>query len=97
MQSLFETIQNYKLEKRRGNPITDLIQEFQFEINKEAGVTYKIKEKKFKNRSYSFGEIRSKLILLNERELRAFLSDCKDYKRRNGSFRKCFFGALKIR
>jgi len=26
-----------------------------------------------------------------------FLSQCKDYKNRHGSFSKCFFGALKVK
>jgi hypothetical protein len=98
MQSLFEAIEKYKIgEPKHGDPITDMIQKFQIEINKEAGVKYKVGEQWKKTREYSFGEVRSKLILLNEQQLRAFYSDCIDYKRRHRSFRKCFFGALKIK
>lgn len=32
---------------------------------------------------------------LSENDLYFFLSQCKDYKNRKGSFSKCFYGALK--
>lgn len=99
MKSFFEITKDYKiLEKpRKGNPITDLIQEFVVECNKEAGETYMIGEIKKKSRVYSFGEVRAKLNHLNEESLRTFLSQCRDYRNRNGSFRKCFLGCLKIK
>ena len=34
MKSLSELIKEYKIEKKQGNPITDLIKEFQVELNK---------------------------------------------------------------
>lgn len=98
MQSLFEAVQNYKLGiKKRGDPLTDLIQEFQFEINKEAGVIYKVGEKKKKTRAYSFADVRGRVKHLSYQDLRYFMSVCKDYKNRHGSFRKAFFGALKVK
>lgn len=38
-----------------------------------------------------------KLSHMNEDDLYYFLSVCKDYKNRNGSFAKAFFGMLKVR
>lgn len=35
--------------------------------------------------------------LKNNFELYSFLSECRDYQKRNGSFGKYFFGALKIK
>lgn len=36
-------------------------------------------------------------LLKTNQDLYAFLSECKDYQRRNGSFGKRFFGGCKLR
>lgn len=38
-----------------------------------------------------------KLAKLSESDLYYFLSECRDYKNRNGSFSKMFFGAQKLK
>ena len=67
----------------------ELIYEFMEEINKERG----------KRKPLSFMGVKMKLIAIknNEQALYEFLNRCKDYKNRNGSFSKCFFGSLKIK
>ena len=86
MKSLFELTKVYP-KSRPGNPITDLIQEFQKEVNLERP----------RLKQLPFVAIRIKLSHLNEESLRTFMNQCKDYKNRKGSFSKCFFGALKVK
>lgn len=66
-----------------------LIKEFVDELNKERKGT------KLKNVTGKM--IAIKLSHLNEFDLSYFLSECRDYKHRKGSFGKMFFGALKNR
>src|SRR3990167_10242911 len=94
--NLFQYLEKYKTPiKKAGNPVTDLIKDFQIELNKESGITYILNGKKLKSRKYSFPEVRKKLEGLNEQQLRLFISECKDYKNRHFSFRKRFFGGFK--
>jgi len=66
---------------------SSVIEEFVEAINLERGKKYgKIKAK----------VIAIKLSHLKLQELYWFLSVCKDYKNRNGSFSKCFWGSLKV-
>jgi hypothetical protein len=45
----------------------------------------------------SFMAISMKLQGISDDDIAYCLSNCKDYKNRNGSFGKCFWGSLKIR
>ena len=66
-----------------------LIREFMEELNKERiGTKYK---------PLTFMAVKMKLYAIrkNKQDLREFLSNCRDYKNRNGSFSKIFFGATK--
>lgn len=74
-----------------------ILEMFVNEINKERPYTYtNINGKKTK-----VGKITGKAVAIklahikDEKDLFYFLSVCKDYKNRNGSFSKCFFGSLK--
>lgn len=67
----------------------EIISEFVTLINKERENT------KYKKVSYM--AVRSRLLALKgTRELREFLSVCKDYKNRHGSISKIFYGATKL-
>ena len=89
MKSLQETIEKRQQIKTGANSErASLIEEFVNEINKERIRTkYKMLEPKV---------IAIKLAHVPTQDLYRFLSTCKDYKARNQSFNKCFFGALKI-
>jgi len=50
-----------------------------------------------KERKTSFMAINMKLQGISDDDIAYCLSNCKDYKNRNGSFGKCFWGSLKIR
>ena len=67
----------------------ELIEEFRTLINAERVGT------KWKPLSYM--AVRSKLAAIanDAHELQRFMSECKDYQKRNGSFSKRFFGGLK--
>lgn len=67
-----------------------ILSEFVDNINKERiGTKYKLVTGRF---------IAIKLSHLKDNgTLYYFLSICKDYKNRQGSFSKCFFGSLKIK
>jgi uncharacterized UBP type Zn finger protein len=60
-----------------------LITQIQNEINKE--------------RKTSFMAINMKLQGISDDDIAYCLSNCKDYKNRNGSFGKCFWGSVKLR
>lgn len=81
-----------KEKKSRGitNQRQSIIKEFVDEINKERD------PKKFKPVTGHQIAIMLQLLKTNE-ELYQFLSECKDYKNRNGSFSKRFFGGFKKR
>lgn len=65
------------------------------------GLSYLIPEdfKKHKNflKPLTARYVAVTLSHLDQDELYRFLSSCRDYKHRNGSFSKMFFGALKTR
>jgi hypothetical protein len=50
-----------------------------------------------KERKTTFMAINMKLQGISDDDIAYCLSNCKDYKNRNGSFGKCFWGSLKIR
>lgn len=83
-----------KLDRTQKSRITnerqDIVRQFLEEINKErVGTKYKPMTGK---------GVAMKLSHLKDNgTLYFFLSECKDYKNRNGSFSKYFWGALKIR
>ena len=81
---------NFKVEKNIKSERAELIRSFLEEINNERkGTQYKPLTAK---------AVACKLGHVKELEtLYYFLSQCKDYKKRNGSFSKYFFGVLKVR
>lgn len=90
MQNLF---QDFKIEKPKDkitNERQSIIKEFVDEINKERIGT------KFKPVTGRLIGIKLGILKTN-RELYAFLSECRDFKNRNGSFGKRFFGGFKIK
>jgi hypothetical protein len=74
-----------------------VIKEFVDEINKERPVKYKDKNGKIKTLpKVTPRAVAIKLGHIKDlQELYYFLSNCRDYRSRNGSFSKCFFGSLK--
>lgn len=96
-----DILKDYKITKTKDKtPEGALINEFVIEINKEReanGWKYKSGEKWKKLAPIKWIAVRQKLITIaNSRfELERFLSECKDYRNRNGSFSKRFFGGLK--
>ena len=95
--SLFQKYQELKPNTKKVNKRGLIIQEFTNEINKERPCTYKDKNGNKKK----LGLITPRAVAIklghikNEFDLMYFLSECKDYKNRNGSFSKKFFGAMK--
>lgn len=83
----------YYRKKSDDNGVTNerqaVVREFVDEINAEREGT--------KYAKMSARAIAIKMSHVNLFDLYAFLSDCRDYKRRKGSFSKCFFGTLKNR
>lgn len=79
-----------KKEKKKrtgGGERATIVKEFVDEINNERGTKMKPLTAKY---------IAVKLgILKTNQELYEFLSECRDYKKRNGSFGKRFFGGFK--
>ena len=65
----------------------EIIDQFLVELNKERGNRKPLTHMAVKMKLYAIKD--KKLDLLQ------FLSQCKDYRNRKGSFGKCFFGALK--
>ena len=86
---LQEKIKQQGIPKKRGTEWTDLVQKFQDEINDE----------RFRTcwKPVTFMAVRYKVEHLDTQTLYWFLSVCRDYKARNGSFGKCFFGSLKVK
>lgn len=74
-----------------------VIKEFVDEINKERPAKYKDGNGKIKTLPVLTARaVAIKLGHIKEiQDLYHFLSVCKDYRNRNGSFSKCFFGSLK--
>lgn len=81
---------NYKLpeKKKLTNERQTVVKDFVDAINSERIGT------KFK--PVTGKAIALQLAHLSIEELYYFLSMCRDYKNRNGSFSKCFYGALKL-
>lgn len=83
-----------KIDRSQKSKITnerqDIIRQFLEEINKERiGTKYK---------QLTGRAVAMKVSHLKDNStLYYFLSQCKDYKNRNGSFSKYFFGSLKVR
>ena len=93
--SLFSKYQEINTNKRVSKRSL-IIEEFVKEINKERPYTYtNINGKKTKVGLITGKAVALKVSHLQENDLFYFLSVCKDYKNRNGSFSKCFFGSLK--
>lgn len=95
--TLFHKYQELKPNTQKVNTRGLIIQEFVDEINKERPCTYKDKYGKKKK----LGLITPRLVgihlghIKDEFTLSYFLSECRDYKNRNGNFSKRFFGSLK--
>jgi len=79
-----------KEKKTRGitNERQSIIKQFVDEINKERAI-HKMKPVTDRYIAVKLG------ILKTNQELYEFLSECKDYQKRNGSFGKRFFGGFK--
>ena len=71
------------------NERQDVLSQFLEEINKERLGT---KYKPLTGRGLAI-----KVSHIPTKDLYYFMSVCKDYKNRQGSFSKCFFGSLKIK
>lgn len=83
-------LEKYQVEKPKSsitNRRQEIIKVFVDEINKERRGT---KWKAVTGRSIAL-----KMSHLSEPDMYYFLSQCRDYKNRNHSFSKCFFGSLK--
>lgn len=86
---LKEYLKNYTLKKTKiTNERQSILQEFQNEINKERINT------KYKPITGQLIGIKLSILKTNQ-ELYEFLSECRDYKNRKGSFSKRFFGGFK--
>lgn len=96
------SFQDFKVPEFKKPKITNerqsIIKEFVDEINKERPLKYKDKNGNIKTlQKVTAKAVAVKLGHLKDlKDLYYFLSVCRDYKNRNGSFSKCFFGALKI-
>lgn len=88
MNGINELIKEYELPKSKAtSPRASVVEEFVDIINKERiGTKYEPVTGK------TIALMTSHLSL---QDLFWFLSSCKDYKKRSGSFSKYFFGALK--
>lgn len=77
-----------------------IIQEFEIQINNEReaqGWGYFVGKKWIKVAPITGKELALRLAHIKDTDdLLVFLSNCKDYKKRKGSFQKCFYGSLKF-
>lgn len=87
--NLFANFKFEKQEKKHKDPNGEIIDEFKTIINSERVGT------KWKPLSYMAVRKKLEAIAKDTHELQRFLSECKDYQKRNGSFSKRFFGSLK--
>jgi hypothetical protein len=79
--------QKEKTQSKISNKRQSILKEFVDEINTERlGTSWK---------PVGARTVAIKLAHLTEFDLFYFLSVCRDYKKRKGSFSKCFFGSLK--
>lgn len=76
--------------KRGGGERASIVKEFVDEINKERDPT-EYKPVTGRQIGVMLG------VLKTNHELYQFLSECKDYRNRNGSFSKRFFGGFKVK
>lgn len=78
-----------------------LLQEFEIAINNEReahGWGYYVGKKWIKQAPITGKEIALRLAHVKDtQDLFVFLSNCKDYRKRHGSFQKCFYGSLKVK
>ena len=74
--------------KRGGGERATIVKEFIDEINSER------KHEKLKPLTDTYVAVKLGILKSNQ-DLYEFLSECKDYKKRNGSFGKRFFGGFK--
>jgi len=90
---LAEMVLKYQIEKtsKHKTEIGEIISQFVDEINKERINT--------KYPKVSYMQIYTKLGAINKDKfaLNVFLSECRDYKRRNGSFGKLFYAKTKTK
>jgi hypothetical protein len=94
--SLFSKYEVFTPNNKKVHTRNELLKQFEEEINKERPCTYKDKNGKTKKLGKVTGKaIAIKVGHLSEFDLTFFLSECRDYKNRNGSFSKRFFGSLK--
>lgn len=86
---LFTTPSSVRPKGAPRNENEEIINDFMDEVNSERASQGRPR--------LSYMAIKMKLYAIrgNNFELRRFLSECRDYKNRNGSFCKLFFGATK--
>lgn len=92
MEATLFTFQNFNFVKPVSKISSErqmVLKEFVDEINKERiGTTWK---------PITGKAVAMKLSHVKSlQDLYYFLSNCRDYKARNGNFSKCFFGSLKV-
>lgn len=89
MKTIFETLKDFQLPvKSIKSERAEIISEFVKEINLERKDT---KWKPVTGRSVAI----QLSVLKTNFELYSWLSECRDYKNRNGSFSRIYYGALK--
>jgi hypothetical protein len=94
--SLFSKYDVLTPNKQKVNTRKELLKLFVLEINKERPCTYKDKNGNNKKLGLITGRaVALKVSHLSEKDLVFFLSECRDYRNRSGSFNKRFFGSIK--
>jgi len=83
-ETLFNRINTSKICNRRQELLKDIVENINIE---REGTKYK---------KISAKIVAIKCSHLKEKDLEYFISICKDYKNRKGSFSKCFWGSLKL-
>lgn len=101
MNSIGSMLQLFDLKTKSSklNKRSLILKDFQIQINNEREAMnwrYKVGNVWKKYIPITGKELGIKLAHIKDtEELLYFLSICKDYKKRKGSFQKCFFGSLK--
>lgn len=94
--SLFSKYQEFTPNENKVNKRALIIQQFVDEINKERPCTFIKNGKKTRLGLITARAVAIKLShVKSEFDLLFFLSECKDYRNRTGSFSKRFFGSLR--
>lgn len=88
MESIKDILNKKEFKKQKLSERAGVVKEFVDEINKERIFS--------KKKPVTGVQIAIKTSHLSLNELYYFLSICRDYKNRKGSFGKCFFGSLKV-